>query len=484
MNIRKSFNYVLIVSSIAFLGHFLFLIKHLEYDFPPTIPLWASFISFYLYRAINHSGKNQKFLAVLFPIFLLGMVEIPWGLKSYYSLNTSRPKNLYEYSKNRTVSVNAPIEKTPRPKKQNDGFRNQGSVSMDYHLAWLANSYYSDGIRFVQMPGNYRSKSLNLNSLGFRSPEFSDKKPNTYRILVMGGSAAFGGQVPTDEDIASHQLEILLNEKSPSDLRFEVLNLSVPTGSSWIDGPVFGTYGLSLNPDMAILLAGSSDLSGSLANMRHISKIIKTELSEKKTVYLFKRAVFGGSQFVLRVIRRVHLLDFILSKTFGEDYWWGKWIQDDVFSLIVNQKDYDFYREKYFEKIENIYKVGKKAGVEIVTFHVPHLSTSIPYKKMLTTLDRKLLEKIRGKKMFYLNQVERLPGNIKKGKGIAGKYGFGYFDLTRMFDDVKSDLLDTFNNNSHDREGPMFVSGGHWTVRGNRRVAEVIFDAIKERVVK
>lgn len=483
MNLRKSFSYVLIVSSLAFLGIFLFLIKHLEYSFPLAVPLWASFVSFYLYRAINHSGKNQKILAVLFPIFLLGVVEIPWGLKTYYSLNASRPKDLYEYAKSKAESVSAPIEKMPRPKKQNDDSRTQGSVDMDYHLAWLANSYYPDGIRFVQMPANYRSKSLNLNSLGFRGPEFSSKKPNAYRVLVLGGSAAFGGQAPTDESIASHQLEILLNQNASPGRRYEVFNLSVPTGNSWMDNAIFGTYGLSLEPDMAIFLTGSSDLAGSAANMRHVSEIIKTELSEKKTAYLFKRAVFGGSQLALRVIHRVHFLDFILSKTFGVDYWWGKWIQDDVYNPNLNQKDYDFYREKYFEKMENIYKVGEKAGVEVVTFHLPHISTSLPYKKKLTKNDQKTLKKIRGFKLFYLNHVERIPQILKKGKGIAGKYGFGYLDLTRIFDDHKSDMRDG-SKISYDPNGPMFVSGGHWTAGGNRRVAEAIFEAIKEKALR
>ena len=53
-------------------------------------------------------------------------------------------------------------------------------------------SEYSELVPFAE--------SSNLNSLGFRGPEFSEIKPsNTYRIFMVGGSTMFGAGASSDE---------------------------------------------------------------------------------------------------------------------------------------------------------------------------------------------------------------------------------------------------------------------------------------------
>ena len=45
----------------------------------------------------------------------------------------------------------------------------------------------------IDLIPNQRSDSVNINSLGFRGPEFSPEKPaEAYRIFMLGGSTLFG----------------------------------------------------------------------------------------------------------------------------------------------------------------------------------------------------------------------------------------------------------------------------------------------------
>ena len=76
--------------------------------------------------------------------------------------------------------------------------------------------------------GGLDRKVVNFNSLGFRSPEFSEEKPeNTYRIFTVGGSATFGSGV-FDNQTYPFQLQQIF-DKSNLGFKVEVIN-SARTG--------------------------------------------------------------------------------------------------------------------------------------------------------------------------------------------------------------------------------------------------------------
>ena len=59
----------------------------------------------------------------------------------------------------------------------------------------------------------------------------TEKKPNTYRIFVLGASAAAG--VPAQDYSFGHLLEVMLDEIYP-DIEFEVLTVAMPAINSHV----------------------------------------------------------------------------------------------------------------------------------------------------------------------------------------------------------------------------------------------------------
>ena len=114
---------------------------------------------------------------------------------------------------------------------------------------------YPDKPRLL-VPG-YHTDTVNVDSLGFRGSGFEVPKPEgTYRIVVLGGSAAFGAGVPDGMTIPAY-LEASLDADFP--YRVEVINAGVPGGTS------FGERWRALNqlpevgPDLVVVYSGYND---------------------------------------------------------------------------------------------------------------------------------------------------------------------------------------------------------------------------------
>ena len=68
------------------------------------------------------------------------------------------------------------------------------------------------GLRYF----NYEDEeisSVKCNSLGFRCPEFNEKRKNIIRIVILGGSAAWGSGASNNDNTISGHLETMLNDK-------------------------------------------------------------------------------------------------------------------------------------------------------------------------------------------------------------------------------------------------------------------------------
>ena len=103
---------------------------------------------------------------------------------------------------------------------------------------------------------DYRAETVNVDSMGFRGQGFEVPKPEgTYRIVVLGGSAAFGAGVPDEMTIPAY-LEAGLDYFP---YRVEVINAGVPGGTS------FGELWRALNqlpkvgPDLVVVYSGYND---------------------------------------------------------------------------------------------------------------------------------------------------------------------------------------------------------------------------------
>lgn len=93
--------------------------------------------------------------------------------------------------------------------------------------------------------------SYQINSLGYRYPEFEvAKPPKTYRILSLGDSFAFGAAVEENETYSSC-LERHFNNQSPT--HFSVISMGVSGYSPDLEYLSLKENGLKLNPDFVLL---------------------------------------------------------------------------------------------------------------------------------------------------------------------------------------------------------------------------------------
>ena len=83
--------------------------------------------------------------------------------------------------------------------------------------------------------------------------------PGESRVLVLGDSVPFGLGVAYEDSIV-HRLEERLNESAASGQRFRTLNFGVPSYNTEQELIQLQTLGLSLRPDLVILLFTTNDI--------------------------------------------------------------------------------------------------------------------------------------------------------------------------------------------------------------------------------
>ena len=93
---------------------------------------------------------------------------------------------------------------------------------------------------------------VRINSRGLRTDEFQvPKPPDTYRILNLGDSVAFGWAVRI-EDTYGKLIEKQLNAEG-GDIRFEVINAGIPTWNLESELDFLLADGLKYEPDLVLL---------------------------------------------------------------------------------------------------------------------------------------------------------------------------------------------------------------------------------------
>ncbi len=115
-----------------------------------------------------------------------------------------------------------------------------GNEDSPYHIFVTDENYTWEGIE------------VDINSRGLRTDNFKVPKPtNTFRILNIGDSVAFGWEVDFEQTYGK-QLEFMLNELGGGQ-EFEVINAAIPTWTTVDERNFLLDAGLSYDPDLVIL---------------------------------------------------------------------------------------------------------------------------------------------------------------------------------------------------------------------------------------
>ena len=140
------------------------------------------------------------------------------------------------------------------------GYEGRGEEAAAHFAAFARTpSIFRPYIEYRRIP-NMREAGIQTNSLSYRGPEFAiEKPPETFRILVYGGSFVWGtGALRDDETIPAH-LERRINAAKQGPMRYEVINCG-ETGYQTTQELIFLIIeGLFLKPDLVIFIDGVND---------------------------------------------------------------------------------------------------------------------------------------------------------------------------------------------------------------------------------
>ena len=109
---------------------------------------------------------------------------------------------------------------------------------------------------------NHNTIKESYNSFGFKSPEFNViKNDSTYRIIVLGGSSAYGNF--DNDKIWSHFLSYYLNKSmnKVGENNYEVINTGVPGYNTFNSLGLLFSKIIDLDPDLIILYQLWNDFS-------------------------------------------------------------------------------------------------------------------------------------------------------------------------------------------------------------------------------
>jgi len=108
-------------------------------------------------------------------------------------------------------------------------------------------------VGYTNLP-NQKTRQFSINSLGFRGDEISEKRPGSIRIVVVGGSTAFGTGLDDDSETFSSQLEEQLEG-------VESINAAVIGHRSGQELSYLVAELMDLEPDWVIALDGFTDFA-------------------------------------------------------------------------------------------------------------------------------------------------------------------------------------------------------------------------------
>jgi lysophospholipase L1-like esterase len=118
-------------------------------------------------------------------------------------------------------------------------------------------------LNYYPTPG-YQNGLTTHNSLGYRGPDFPEKKPEgAYRIAVLGGSTVYSVKIRDDSQTFTAQMERVLQERYGY-RNVEVVNAGVGGYNSWESLINLQFRVLDLEPDLVVVYQGTNDVHARL----------------------------------------------------------------------------------------------------------------------------------------------------------------------------------------------------------------------------
>lgn len=284
---------------------------------------------------------------------------------------------------------------------------------------------------------DYPHKEYKINSLGFRGQDFKVSKPGgLYRIAIIGDSTVFGLE-NTDENTFPIVLNSLLNQTGQG-RHVEVINCGIPSFKTENMKNMFMAEIINYSPDMVIIYGFFNDIYYSKATLgrgRYLLAIINGFLLDHSVFYLSLREKMSVS----------------MKKDAGMLYRGS--LEAQVQQLGEDDSIVDGLALNLTEMIKTAN--ARNISIIIVKQAINLFDTSDARKGAL--LDKKL-------KPFY----NRIYSEIDK---VGDENGAKVIPANEMFDKIPEKDRSDF-----------YVDNLHLTPKGNRLLANIVFEGIKEEI--
>jgi len=286
---------------------------------------------------------------------------------------------------------------------------------------------------------NFRSDTVNVNSLGLRGGEIKKKKESCYRIVVIGGSAVFGGSVPGDEMTFCGLLEKDLKIKYGKNI--EVINAGVPAFISMQELILLEDKIIAMEPDMIVIFDGFNDVLTILKREKRpnypwwFSEIERIYYKSITKLFLEKRLQkYRPTKHILKWINKMK------EKTRETRY-------------DINTEQIAFYRRN----LDLMCHLAGSYGIKVVLVFQP----VIMYKEFASPAEREMISSL---DQDYLEALVKMCDLAKVSmREVARDNNVSFIDGTKFFNGSKEYI---------------FIDEVHFNQRGNKIVADLLADRI------
>ncbi|HEY7335958.1 MAG TPA: hypothetical protein VH639_13810 [Bryobacteraceae bacterium] len=341
---------------------------------------------------------------------------------------------------------------------------------------------------------NYQRYDIQHDAQGFRrdADVALEKPPNTVRIFLMGGSAAYGfeglfrdldpdWQPLYNRELIDAYLQKKLNKRHP-ERHWEVINAAVNEFRMHQHLVLLYAQLLQFHPDLVIFMDGHNDMSGLMTETAHYNPFAATPHEREFTSMVYPRS-FRSLLYINSAWLRNNsvLFDLIYRRTLGrlQDQGIGPGADpsEPVHSPVqwadLSQKDRESAARSlanvgyYTQMAERLESALAHEGVPAIFSMQPEL---IPSRKRLTPVEEKFAgytRQISRRRITYLWENLR-PRIVSDMAASAKRNRYTFVDLEDAFDDMSEKA---------------FTDYCHLTPAANERIAEKLYQAMDPALI-
>ena len=296
-----------------------------------------------------------------------------------------------------------------------------------------------------------------INRYGLRGPEIDElPESNVYRILLLGGSVAWGYTARNDSETISEALERYLNahrERSPTlaGKTVEVLNGAVPGYVTWQEALAYSIYHRKLGSRLIVTLDGANDYYAAIVSQQ-VGVPMRFRVSEQ--AYLastptFSEAIGGWLRYRVHKLKIAKYLRHLRRPSLAE-------LAPPTAAEVV---------EGYRHALEHLADIAVIEDAAVMPVLQPMLI--LPDAKPLTEFERQSIA-------YYDLKIP----------GINAAYDGVFEAIRKMFDQLDAERAEVFPFDATgvfaDEAAITYVDHCHLTPRGRYLLAAAVGERILE----